>query len=72
MKQETYAKAKHIDHQIIKAKHIIGNLKKEEVFIGYYFHGAPDVTHIPEELQKRILPICEEYLKELEKEFEEL
>ena len=83
MKQEIFNKAKYLEQQIFRTESIVSTLKNEKAFIGHtlknekafighYFQGAPCNSYIPQELQERILPICEEYLKDLEKEFEEL
>lgn len=72
MKQETLEKAKDLESKIFKTECVVNTLKNKEAFIGYYFHGLSYKCCISNELQKRILPICEQYLKKLEKEFEEL
>lgn len=72
MKQETLEKAKDLEHRIFQTECVVNTLKNKEAFIGYYFQGLTCEHIISNELQKRILPICEEYIKELKKEFEEL
>ena len=70
MKKETFMRALQINDKITETKGVIAMLKRSNgVYIGDDYSNGYVITT---ELKEKILPICKEYLKELEKEFKEL
>ena len=71
MEIETLNKAQDLNIKINKTKEIILVLKENDK--AYLYSDSTGMKYlVAHKLKKRLLPICEEYLKELEKEFEEL
>ena len=70
MKQETLKKAKELQNNIQNQKEIITMLKERGLL--YLSQKACNYHIVETVLKKDLLPVFENYLKKLEKEFEEL
>ena len=71
MKEETLAKALDLCTEITQARGVVKVLKdNKSICISDCY--CDEEYEILTGLKEKILPVCEEYLRELEKEFEEL